>query len=114
MQITIELPDHLIAHIQIQVTSGHHATPSDYIEALIQADQAQAVHLETLLLEGLNSGPATPMTAGDWAYIRTSVRQNLSKENAQHSSDDTPIGEIRESIYRGWQDALAGRTKPVS
>jgi hypothetical protein len=28
--------------------------------------------------------------------------------------DDTPIAEIRESIYRGWHDALAGHTKPVS
>mgnify|MGYP000515943231 CR=1 FL=1 len=28
--------------------------------------------------------------------------------------DDTPIAEIREGIYRGWQDALAGCTKPVS
>ena len=27
---------------------------------------------------------------------------------------DTPIEEIREGIYRGWQDVLAGRTKPVS
>ena len=27
---------------------------------------------------------------------------------------DTPIEDIREGIYRGWQDVLAGRTKPVS
>jgi hypothetical protein len=32
----------------------------------------------------------------------------------EEDSDDTPIAEIRESIYRDWQDALAGRTKPVS
>jgi uncharacterized protein (DUF433 family) len=69
-------------------------------------------HLETLMLEGLNSGSSTPMTADDWAYIRTAVRQNLSQDNATRSPDE--IEEIRESIYRGWQDALAGRTKPVS
>lgn len=28
--------------------------------------------------------------------------------------DDTPIAEIREGLYQGWQDVLAGRTKPVS
>jgi hypothetical protein len=33
---------------------------------------------------------------------------------SEEGPDDTPIEEIRESIYRGWQDALAGRTKPVS
>jgi hypothetical protein len=33
---------------------------------------------------------------------------------SEEDPDDTPIAEIRESIYCGWQDALAGRTKPVS
>jgi hypothetical protein len=44
-QITIDLPDHLLAHIQAQVTSGRYATPSDYIQALIEADQARTVSL---------------------------------------------------------------------
>lgn len=34
-------------------------------------DQA---HLEELLLEGLESGEATPMTCQDWAEIRAEVR----------------------------------------
>jgi hypothetical protein len=33
---------------------------------------------------------------------------------SEEDLDDTPITEIREGIYRGWQDALAGRTKPIS
>jgi Arc/MetJ-type ribon-helix-helix transcriptional regulator len=81
MQITIDLPDHLLAHIQAQVTSGHYATPSDYIQALIEADQARTVSLET--------------TEDEEAY-------------------DTPIEDIREDLYIGWQKALAGRTKPIS
>lgn len=28
--------------------------------------------------------------------------------------DDTPIAEIREGIYQGWQDILEGRTKPAA
>lgn len=28
--------------------------------------------------------------------------------------EDTPIEEIREGLYQGWQDVIAGRTKPVS
>jgi antitoxin ParD1/3/4 len=78
MQVTIDLPDHLFAYIQTQITSGHYANPSDYMQALIQADQAQKAHLEALLLEGLNSGPSTPMTSDDWAYIRATMRQNLT------------------------------------
>lgn len=27
---------------------------------------------------------------------------------------DTSIEEIREGLYQGWQDVIAGRTKPVS
>jgi hypothetical protein len=37
----------------------------------------------------------------------------VTPENEKYPYD-TPIEAIRESIYRGWQDALAGRTKPVS
>jgi hypothetical protein len=28
--------------------------------------------------------------------------------------DDTPIEQIREGLYQGWQDVLTGRTKTVS
>lgn len=28
--------------------------------------------------------------------------------------EDTSIEEIREGLYQGWQDIIAGRTKPVS
>jgi antitoxin ParD1/3/4 len=36
-------------------------------------------HLESLLLEGLNSGTAAPMTDDDWEDIRKAVRQGTSK-----------------------------------
>jgi hypothetical protein len=28
--------------------------------------------------------------------------------------EDTSIEDIREGLYQGWQDVIAGRTKPVS
>jgi antitoxin ParD1/3/4 len=79
MQVTLNLPESLTAHFQAQTTSGHYATPSDYIQALIAEDQAQKSRLETLALEGINSGPSTPMTQDDWDNIRAAVRQNLSQ-----------------------------------
>jgi antitoxin ParD1/3/4 len=79
MQVTIDLPDSLATHFQAQTTSGHYATPSDYIQALIEEDQAQKSRLETLALEGINSGPSTPMTPADWDNIRAAVRQNISQ-----------------------------------
>ena len=51
-------------------------------------------------LQTLNQN--TPMTSG---------RSETIEDEEPY---DTPIEEIREGIYRGWQDVLAGRTKPVS
>jgi antitoxin ParD1/3/4 len=79
MQVTIDLPESLTAHFQAQITTGHYATPSEYIQALVQEDQAQKNRLEVLALEGLHSGPSTPMTQDDWTNIRAAVRKNLSQ-----------------------------------
>lgn len=76
--LTVSLPDTLSAYLQAQVAAGHYNSPDDYIQALIQQDKARNEHLEPLLLEGLESGDATPMTAADWDTIRSTVQQNQS------------------------------------
>jgi antitoxin ParD1/3/4 len=75
--LPITLPDSLTTYLQEQIASGNYPTPSDYIQALIQQDQARRTQ-EFLLLEALDSGSATPMTEQDWDSIRSTVRQNLS------------------------------------
>jgi antitoxin ParD1/3/4 len=79
--LPITLPENLTTYLQTQIASGHYATPSDYIQALIQADRDRQTRLETLALEGIQSGAATPMTPDDWSHIRASVRHNLSRSN---------------------------------
>lgn len=72
-------------------------------ELLLQAiDLSSETHLAQTLtfLQTLNQ--TTPMTSG---------RSETIEDEEPY---DTPIEEIREGIYRGWQDVLAGRTKPVS
>ena len=72
-------------------------------ELLLQAiDRSSETHLAQTLtfLQTLNQN--TPMTSG---------RSETIEDEEPY---DTPIEEIREGIYRGWQDILAGRTKPVS
>ena len=76
--ITISLSENLTAYLQEQVTAGGYDTPSDYIQALILQDQQRKAKLESLVLEGLHSGSATPMTATDWNEIRAKVQQNLA------------------------------------
>jgi hypothetical protein len=40
-----------------------------------------AAHLEQLLHEGLQSGPATPMTEADWEDIRREVQSRVAHRN---------------------------------
>jgi antitoxin ParD1/3/4 len=77
--IPITLPESLTTYLQTQIASGHYATPSDYIQALIQADRDRQARLETLALEGIQSGSATPMTPDDWSQIRATVRRHTNK-----------------------------------
>jgi antitoxin ParD1/3/4 len=81
--LTVSLPEALTAYLQEQIAAGHYNTPDDYIQALIQQDKARKEHLEPLILEGLESGDATPMTAADWDDIRAAVRENQS-DRSQH------------------------------
>ena len=76
--LTVSLPEALTAYLQEQIAAGHYNTADDYIQALIQQDKARKEHLEPLLLEGLTSGEATPMTATDWETVRAAVRQSQS------------------------------------
>ncbi|GAP99278.1 type II toxin-antitoxin system RelN family antitoxin [Leptolyngbya sp. NIES-2104] len=42
------------------------------------------------------------------------VRVIVLIAESEEDLEDTSIEEIREGLYQGWQDVLAGRTKPVS
>jgi antitoxin ParD1/3/4 len=71
--MTISLPESLKAFVEQQVASGKYANAEQYLEALVEADQKQRAreHIEALMQEGLDSGPATEMTAHDWEHIRS-------------------------------------------
>lgn len=44
--------------------------------------------LEKFLLEGINSGPATEMTAKDWEDIRKEVEQIIEKRHGKNISEN--------------------------
>lgn len=69
------------AYVEEQVNSGDYSTVSEYFRELIRQDQKRKAkeRLETLLLEGLESGTATAMTEQDWEDIRKTVRQKVAK-----------------------------------
>jgi antitoxin ParD1/3/4 len=80
--IDVSLPDPLKQFVEDLVARGDFSSASDYIRALIREDQKrrEKEKLEALLLEGLNSGPATEMTPDDWEAIRREVRQRLAQQ----------------------------------
>ncbi len=77
--INISLPDAMRDYIEKQVADGGYSTISEYFRELVRQDQKRRdkEHLETLLLEGLNSGSATPLTEQDWDDIRQAVRSKV-------------------------------------
>jgi len=64
-----------------------HQTPDSYLghpgsvpeEALAR----RKGEVEALLIQGLQSGPATPMTADDWVALRERVEEKLGQRNGQ-------------------------------
>ena len=83
--MNISLPQALRDFVSERVKTGFYGNNSDYIRDLIKADKKKAAqeHLEALLLEGLNSGPASPMTDADYDEIRGNVRARLKANQAK-------------------------------
>lgn len=87
--INISLPDSMRAYVEDLVANGGYSSISEYFRELVRLDQKRKAQerLESMLLEGLNSGAATEMTQQDWEDIRKKVqekvakRQNLNKES---------------------------------
>lgn len=70
--MNISLPESMKTFVEEQVVAGGYGTTSEYLRALIREDQKTKARarLATLLQEGIDSGPATPMTAEDWEEMR--------------------------------------------
>jgi antitoxin ParD1/3/4 len=79
--LTISLSESQKAFIEAQVIAGGFASASEFIGRLIhQAEmKKEREHIDALLLEGLNSGESTPMTAQDWDDIRQEILEGLAK-----------------------------------
>ena len=81
--MNVSLPDTLRDYIEQQVKIGGYGSSSEYIRDLIRQDQKRKAqeHLQTLLLEGLDSGEALPMSDQDWTEIRQAVQEKLQQQH---------------------------------
>ncbi|MBD2360546.1 type II toxin-antitoxin system ParD family antitoxin [Anabaena minutissima FACHB-250] len=84
--INISLHDTMRAYIEEQVAQGGYSSVSEYFRELVRQDQKQRAkqRLETMLLEGLNSGNATEMTAQNWEDIHQTVHERISKRQGKN------------------------------
>lgn len=80
--MNIDLPAAMNEFVREQVSAGGYSTASEYVSALIRADQRRkaAERLDQLLLEGLDSGPSTPMTREDWDSLRKELAQRHAEK----------------------------------
>ena len=76
--LNISLPNQITDFIEQQSIADGFATPSEYVFDLVlreQARLAQQQRIESLLLEGLNSGASTEMTDDWWSTKRDNLEQ---------------------------------------
>ncbi len=69
--MNVSLPEALKAYVEAQTRQGY-STPSEYVRELIREDQKRRARekLDSLLLDGLNSGDPIPVDADFWSDLR--------------------------------------------
>jgi antitoxin ParD1/3/4 len=80
--MNISLPDAMKEFVEAQAAKQGFGSVSEYLRAIIRDVQKRQPKqdLKEKLLEGLRSGPATPMTAKDWDQIEREGLKRLAAE----------------------------------
>jgi antitoxin ParD1/3/4 len=79
--MNIALPESMKHFVQEQVTEGGYSSVSEYVRDLIRAAQKRKAEerIDTLLLEGLDSGQPIPVTAEYWEEKKRRLTERRSK-----------------------------------
>lgn len=81
--LNVSLPKPLKDYIEGRVSEGGYSTPSEYVRALIREDRKRRGQqkLESLLLEGLASGPGIKVDAAYWAKKHRQLRAKFANKS---------------------------------
>ena len=81
---SITLPDHVAEIVKDNAAERGFASPTDYLQALITntLDQQARDRLESMLIEGLESGPPIEATEEFWREFKKELNQNYQREGA--------------------------------
>ncbi len=71
--VNLNLSQELQAFVNGQTAAGQYDGPAEYIEALIERAKQGKERIESLLVEGLDSGEAIPLDAAQWCRIRSRI-----------------------------------------
>lgn len=79
--MTISLPDPLREFVEAEVSSGNYGSASELFREMVRERQKQKTQerLETLLLEGLESGQSIEVTEHYLEQRRRALRKKLEK-----------------------------------
>ena len=85
--MNISLPEPLREWVEAQIRRGRYGNASEYLRELIRRDQERQAQerLEQLLLDGIKSGPASPLTRQDWVEVRADVARRLEKRRGSRA-----------------------------
>src|SRR4030095_13134466 len=81
--VNISLPTNQRQFVAKKVSKGGYSTVSEYFRELIRQDEQREAEarLESLLLQGTESGEPTPMTREDWEDVRKEVKRRAALRN---------------------------------
>ena len=80
--LNISLPESMREFISEQVAKGGYSTTSEYIRHLIrqELERVAKIQLETLLLEGLDSGESIEITDEWWEQKRSELVEKVRQQ----------------------------------
>jgi antitoxin ParD1/3/4 len=82
MTLNVSLTPHLEQFIHETVNSGRYQSASEVVRTALRLLEERE-RLRGEIQKGLDSGPATPMTAQDWEELKRRARERADQRNGQ-------------------------------
>ncbi|MBD2298915.1 type II toxin-antitoxin system ParD family antitoxin [Nostoc sp. FACHB-87] len=81
-KLNISLPEQLQEFLEQQVVTGGYANTNEYINHLIRQEQERIAqkHLESMLIEGIESGEVVEITDEWWEQKRARLVEQLHQK----------------------------------
>ncbi|WP_228041796.1 ribbon-helix-helix domain-containing protein [Planktothrix mougeotii] len=82
--LNLSLPESIQTFVEHQVAKGGYANANEYILDLLRQEQVKIERVESLLLEGLESGEPIELTDEWWDQKRSQFLRKASERERSH------------------------------